>query len=203
MHCNLCLFWGSINSVPSCPVQKSHCLCLCLHHCLFDYILNILTSRYLVAKSPVLPHPPELLVSCAVPHQQDHHKHRQALAHHCSGWTKTKSGRKNMKLRACPNAHLNERMPQPPDGDWRRRPIAVIPLAPMVGYKCQRCQLHGCSLVRFPNCIVYQSRGWGPWLDANFTDAAQQNLASCPNCVCRIVEVEERTDGLTEWNPKK
>ena len=37
--------------------------------------------------------------------------------------------------------------------------------------------------------------------DANFTDAAdQRNLASFPDCVW---EVEEQTDGLTEWNPKK
>ena len=32
------------------------------------------------------------------------------------------------------------------------------------------CKCVGSFLVRFPNCILYQSRGWGPWLSPSQLD---------------------------------
>ena len=74
-----------------------------LNHALMSETKNwVLAISHLVAaalaKSALLAHPPELLVSEGPPpqHGEQAHKHHQVPAPqalHCSGWTKSKSGK--------------------------------------------------------------------------------------------------------------
>ena len=48
------------------------------------------------------------------------------------------------------------------------------------------------DVVRFPNCIVYQSRGWGPWL----------NGMGCA-LVTILFNIRVTTHGIGNWNTQK